>query len=523
MLFSSYNEQIRSLASRTANACAEEYFRELVISLADIFEVSTVFVAACADDPVSEIETLALIHKGRIQDNFTYAIEGTPCKVVYEQGIAFFPTRIQGLFPYDEDLKTLGVDSYGGLELFGSNGQTVGHIGIMDVRRISSDVWELPALHTIRERCGLKVEALSRCESVPDTQADYTAILESAADGMFLKKHGGEIVFCNKSFQRMLCFDTEDAASHDAHDGTLDALVTEMEVEFTDELCPVVRRHAARVNDELRFLEITLTPVAETDGRHIFNSGIVRDVSELVHAMEALDENRKLASLGKVATGIAHEISNPLSAIQLSAEVARIKLAEENASKHDVDNCLGAIIDSVFAVSQIVDEVLRTRNSTRTDRRPCNVVEVLSKAIDQTREKARAAGVAVRFEDRSRCMISANSIELRQVFVNLLLNAYQASENSPAGNVDIQVIRSDQRCLISVRDDGCGIDPGTIDKIFEPFYTTRDSDGGTGLGLDISRRIVTSHDGALSCVPCDEGAEFIVDLPLLTNNEDNNP
>ena len=183
---SSHNQQIRLLAERTAYVSAEEFFSELVSSLAEIFGVSTVFIATCNESPVSTIETLAVVHNGRVLDNFEYDVQCTPCKIVYENGSAFFPTGVQACFPEDDDLKTLDVDSYAGIELYDGAGETVGHIGIMDVRELSEDVWEFPALGTVRKRCGLELASFKACNAKINMLNSYRSIIESSLDGIFL-------------------------------------------------------------------------------------------------------------------------------------------------------------------------------------------------------------------------------------------------------------------------------------------------------------------------------------------------
>ena len=166
----------------------------------------------------------------------------------------------------------------------------------------------------------------------------------------------------------------------------------------------------------------------------------------------------------------------------------------------------------------IVDEVLRTKNDRKTDKSNCNVVDIVKKAIDQVRESNQS--VLIELDSPEECFVQANSIELRQVFLNLVQNAVQASHADHSLPIKVSVALADDTCSISVRDFGCGIDETTALKIFDPFFTTRREHGGSGLGLCVSRRIVIDHAGTISCPKVENGAKFVVSLPIKNNGHE---
>ena len=237
----------------------------------------------------------------------------------------------------------------------------------------------------------------------------------------------------------------------------------------------------------------------------------------IAETQQRMEDNLRLASLGTIAAGIAHEINNPLTAIQLNAEIA-LQDPEVNPTSSDV---FKLILNSVNEAAQIVGEVLRSSNDDVTLRRRVNVVDVVRKAIDQTRQEAASTGVQISLSCRD-CFVDANSLELRQVFVNLISNAIQASNQDGRGTIKVSVGKNEDGCQVSVRDFGQGLTAEDAERVFEPFFTTRRNRGGTGLGLSVSREIVLRHNGQLEIEVVDHGAVFVVKLPLARVRENEN-
>ncbi|MCB9898211.1 MAG: MASE1 domain-containing protein [Planctomycetes bacterium] len=207
---------------------------------------------------------------------------------------------------------------------------------------------------------------------------------------------------------------------------------------------------------------------------------------------QQLVHRERLASIGTLAAGVAHEINNPVGAILLSVQAAQRAFEDEPAKALA---CIERIEQDARRCARITRGILRFARQERGDRQARDLVPTIHAAIDFVRS----------FAERSRCaLVSAlpdslpdvvsNGHELEQVLVNLVQNAIQAA----ARRVDITAGADAESISIVVVDDGEGLDPEAGDRIFDPFFTTRQDEGGTGLGLSLSHGIVTDHGGALA-------------------------
>lgn len=231
-----------------------------------------------------------------------------------------------------------------------------------------------------------------------------------------------------------------------------------------------------------------------------------------VQEQQAIEESKRLASLGTLAAGIAHEINNPLTTIQLLVELA---LHESQKESMVPRKNLEMIMQSVESITHIVDSVLRVSNNQDTEKTICDLKGIVRRACDCTSHVSRGASIRVAFDDAGVCLVLGNSLELQQVFVNLISNAIQATQR--AGFIDevqISVTQDLQSYCVSIRNQGHAISADELNRIFDPFYTSRASEGGTGLGLSVSLGIVKAHGGEISVNSTAEVTEFVVRLPL---------
>jgi C4-dicarboxylate-specific signal transduction histidine kinase len=232
---------------------------------------------------------------------------------------------------------------------------------------------------------------------------------------------------------------------------------------------------------------------------------------------EALVHVGRLSMLGQVAAGLAHELNQPLAAIGLHAEVAA-RLAERNPATNPV---LSSTLHEIAAQSARAGEIIRgvrrmaRRESPGTD--PLAIDDAVASSVAILDWQARKAGVVVRVVlGNPRAVVAANRVQIEQVLLNLLQNAFDAVTIQPieVRAVTISVDSQPEVVAVRVRDSGRGgYDPA---RLFEPFYTTKPD--GLGLGLAISRGIVEAHGGHLVANPVEGGTEFTMTLPRLPSD-----
>jgi two-component system, NtrC family, sensor histidine kinase HydH len=240
---------------------------------------------------------------------------------------------------------------------------------------------------------------------------------------------------------------------------------------------------------------------------------ITRRLTSLQSAL-AMGHVRRLADLGQLAGGIAHEVRNPLNAIRLNLHVI-----ERLLEGHDVaDDRTRTIINESVREMERVDGLLRmllnyARPDTPRSER-VNLCEELPTVADFIRPIIERDGVRLDVDaDADPCVVSIDRSRFRQIVINLLKNAAEAA--GPDGRVAATLRTVDGKIELTIRDSGAGVDPRLRERIFEPFFTTKDV--GTGLGLSLAKRYVEEAGGEIevrNAAP--HGAEFVVRLPLST-------
>jgi len=223
---------------------------------------------------------------------------------------------------------------------------------------------------------------------------------------------------------------------------------------------------------------------------------------ELSDKNRELERRNRLAALGEMAAGLAHEIRNPLGGIQLYASV----LQQDVADRPDSVNVVRKIISGVKRLEAIVSQVLHFSREISAHRESCDVVHVVREAVELAQSKAHgrpAVGVLCETPETLEASIDARLIS--QAVLNLTHNAIDAVGD--AGTVTITLRQTNNALALTIEDTGPGIPADILDRVFNPFFTTKDD--GTGLGLSIVHRIVEAHSGVITATnKPDGGAKF---------------
>jgi len=272
------------------------------------------------------------------------------------------------------------------------------------------------------------------------------------------------------------------------------------------------KAHAQRI-DELSQIVDAYNRVTENLQRShdTLTAEVQRLQDQLATANAALERSRRLAALGEMAAGIAHEVRNPLASIQLYARMLDEDLAEQPAQR----DIARKIADAVRGLDGIVGDVLTYARQVRLKPAACEVAPLFDRALEAIRPLSDAADVIARCELDDETITAVCDAELmHQALVNLMRNAAQAMQHNDGERaLTLSATREGDATLLHIQDTGPGIDQAAIDRIFNPFFTTRET--GTGLGLAIVHRIVDAHGGtiAVSNHPSRGGAVFTLSLP----------
>jgi len=227
--------------------------------------------------------------------------------------------------------------------------------------------------------------------------------------------------------------------------------------------------------------------------------------SELVHA-------EKLSAVGELASGVAHEINNPLTTI---LGLAQLMLGRPDVPL-PVRERIALIADEASRAAAIVQNLLMFARHYPPERRPCSLIDAVHRVVALKGYQLEQDKIRVTLDLADCPTVWADENQIQQVLLNLVQNAHQAMAKHPANRVlTVRVWPTDRHACVEVRDTGPGIPPEVLPRVFDPFFTTKPPGEGSGLGLSVSYGIVTELGGSLRAENfADGGAAFVVEVPL---------
>jgi two-component system NtrC family sensor kinase len=243
---------------------------------------------------------------------------------------------------------------------------------------------------------------------------------------------------------------------------------------------------------------------------------VIRDVTDQKMLQEQLIQSEKMSAIGQLVSGVAHELNNPLAGISAFAQL----LLSEKRFPPDQRTAAEMIYAEARRASRIVQNLLTFARQHKPERTPTSVNQVLDDTLELRGYELRVRGIDVQRDyDDQVPETMADAHQLQQVFLNLLTNAEQAMERAERDSqrLTVRTRRTAELIRLEVEDTGPGIPPNLLERIFNPFFTTKPTGSGTGLGLSISLGIVREHDGRIWAENAPQGgARFVIELPVVT-------
>ena len=257
-------------------------------------------------------------------------------------------------------------------------------------------------------------------------------------------------------------------------------------------------------------LKVFSYPILDERGNLLSVIEYTKDITEEQRLQEQLIQSEKLAGIGILASGVAHEINNPLSGIIGMAEIA---LEEEDAEKKE------AYLKDIFGCAQRISGIVNalrsySRAAKKEESTLVDLNDVLEESLKMVRLASKKASIEVikRFQPIKK--IEANTGEIQQVFTNLITNAFQAMDGKK-GELVLSTQELQDSVEVKISDQGMGIPQKYLNQIFDPFFTTKKPGEGTGLGLNIVYRIVTKHEGTINVESKEQvGTTFTIRFPI---------
>ena len=260
----------------------------------------------------------------------------------------------------------------------------------------------------------------------------------------------------------------------------------------------------------VHILNLAIAPLVSKDMQQIGRLIIFDDVTDRDELERRLMQADKLSSIGLLAAGVAHEVNTPLAVMSTYAQM----LAKQISDDEQKSKLLDKIAKQTFRASEIVNSLLSFSRTSPTEFVEVDVSKVIQETLSLVEHQLEKSGVEVKLDaEPALPPVKGNSGKLQQVFLNLFLNARDAME--AGGTLTVHAWSEGGFARIDVADNGQGIAPEHLDRIYDPFFTTKGARKGTGLGLAVTYGIVREHGGSIEVESHPgAGSRFRVEIPL---------
>ena len=275
-------------------------------------------------------------------------------------------------------------------------------------------------------------------------------------------------------------------------------------------LIPVIEEQIVRVDGTTIDVEVSAARFVDEEGSAILV--VLRDISERKRLQEQLRKTERIAELGTLASGMAHEIGTPMNVILGRAEYLLDRVTEQPVRKG-----LQTIITQVERITRVMNQLLAFARRKSPERVPVALKDIVEDGLELFQERLGKSRVTVELLIEDDCPRAlADPDQMSQVFINLVMNAVHAMPDG--GTLRIGLTPEKQMVKLTVADTGRGIPRDVIEKVFEPFFTTKEFGQGTGLGLTVIKGIIEEHQGSIA-VESEEGkgTTFTILLPMASS------
>ncbi len=350
----------------------------------------------------------------------------------------------------------------------------------------------------------------------------FEKVIQSTVDGIVVVDTKGNVLIFNEGMERLTGYKAEEV-THLTSFYPIETAKENMRKMRSNEYGPVGMLNPTSMTITTKYGEeipVTLSAsIIKIDGKEVGSVGVFRDMREILKMRKELEDvhlslvqSEKIASVGRMAAGVAHEINNPLSGIMLYAEILKENLKDNPQHLRDIQE----IIDQTMRCKRIVSDLLEFSRQSIGKVSSFPLEELVEKSLNLLINQASFHDIQIiRKISPGLPDMVGDMAQLQQVFINLLINAADALEGK--GRIVIEGDFDEKRgnFIIKVSDNGPGIPEELREKIFDIFFTTKPAGKGTGLGLSICQNIIKLHGGTISVsCPPEGGTTFTIELPL---------
>lgn len=426
------------------------------------------------------------------------------------------------------------------IDTSGWNGYTDGSVLIFPLLDREDDIMGLISLHNkeyppfnhqdldvgtvFASYCGEKIQVLKAVDALRRNEEKYRFIAENTNDVIWTANKDLDYTYVSPAIHRMAGFkpheiigkNINDSLTEDSFNKFLKTLYEEMARDDDREQYLTLELEKKRKDGSLIWIEeqITILKQDENADELVGILGVTRDITKKKELELKLRQAQKMESIGTLAGGIAHDFNNILAGILGNTELLKIKIPEDEFFDKKLNNILSAVTRAKDLVSQIL-EFSRQMDSKRQD----VDTRIILKEISKMLRSMLPATIRIQCHVPSDPLyINADVNQIHQIIMNLCTNAHHAMKKN-GGTLTLSLSghkEEDNKWIeMKVADTGHGIPESIIDRVFDPYFTTKELGVGTGLGLSVVHGIVESHSGKISLESSDKGTEFTMTFPMV--------
>ena len=567
------------LAQGTQELAGEAFFELLVADLASALRTDRAFIGLRMPGEPDRIKTIAAHVNGQLVENFEYLSIGAPCECTLAGDLCVFTSGIQARFPKDVALAEKGWDSYAGAPLRDAAGNAIGVLAVMHSAPLGNPDLVKSLLQVFSERASAELERKRAEAELRSSEQRFSTIFQSSPVAMFVTQvRGGYVIKdVNGAFERLFLRSRESVIGKNTIELELyrnaadrSALIAELKetggthggqeawmnrgdgnsvlVQFSGHTfnldgekfgiiaCEDVT-DKRRIEIEIRELNANLEQrvIERTEELQRTNQELATTLGTLNMAQEELVRSEKLAALGSLVAGVAHELNTPIgNSLMVASTLADQTRALTNSYANgnglkrsmleayiaDAGKAGDILVRNLYRAADLVTSFKQVAvDQTSSQRRGFSLAEVIEEIMLTLWPTLKKTSYQVEQDIPRDLLLDSYPGPLGQVIANLVNNALlHGFEERSTGTVMIAAQDSgDSWVELIVKDNGVGIPPANLNRIFDPFFTTKLGAGGSGLGLNITHNIVTGILGGRIRVHSEVGVgtTFILNLPTV--------
>ena len=367
-------------------------------------------------------------------------------------------------------------------------------------------------LLSIGQQIGLTIESLQNMQNLRQSSKLLQSVFDGISDPLILLTPDGTLQMANQAFLERNKLSMDDTIGL-----SIDSVSSGQQCLFSSQLQELDLQAKNQQTKEVQLadgsiFDISFYPILSRDHSVQAIVCLAKDVTTIKETEQRIQQTEKLVAVGQLAAGVAHEINNPLGVILCHTDIIKENSEDDEETLHDIsiierhtENCKRIVADLL--------DFSRGRES-RIERQLASVNEIVEGVLSMVGQQFKKKQIRLNCnldKNLPHCLVDSRRIQ--QVLVNLIMNGVQAVEDR--GKISISTRTKDDNVLIEIEDDGPGISKEVLDKIFDPFFSTKEQGKGTGLGLSVSYGIIHEHNGEIKVQSTPgHGARFTVIIPL---------